>query len=61
MEEFFDLSKFSSKVPLSKVYHLELDESELLNNVVAYLYKYYMGIYGGFWIRGVLIPPSKPR
>ena len=44
VEEFFDLRNFSRKVPLSKGYHPELDESELLNDVNVSLYQYYMGI-----------------
>ena len=44
VEELFDLSKFSIKVPLPKRYHPELDESELLNGIGVSLYKSYMGI-----------------
>ena len=44
VEEFFDLSKFSRKVSLSKGYHPDLDGLELLNDAGVSLYQSYMGI-----------------
>ena len=32
MEEFFDLSKYSPKIPLSRAYHSKLDTSNFLND-----------------------------
>ena len=31
VEEFYDPGKNSSKVPLTKIYHTDLDESKILN------------------------------
>ena len=44
VEQFYDLTKFSNKVPLPKIYHPELDNSKLLNDKGIQLYQSYMGI-----------------
>ena len=43
-EDFFDLRKISSKVPLSMGYHPDMDESELLNDVGVSLHQSCMRI-----------------
>ena len=44
VEQFYELSKFSNKLPPPKSYHPELDNSKLMNDKEVQLYQSYMGI-----------------